>query len=30
MEIIGRLTADAIVSETKTGKKVVNFSIAVK
>lgn len=29
MEIIGRLTADAIVSETKTGKKVVNFSIAV-
>lgn len=29
MEIIGRLTADANVSETKTGKKVVNFSIAV-
>jgi single-strand DNA-binding protein len=29
MEIIGRLTADANVSETKAGKKVVNFSIAI-
>jgi single-strand DNA-binding protein len=29
MEIIGRVTADATVSETKAGKKVVNFSIAI-
>ncbi|HET9056291.1 single-stranded DNA-binding protein [Lacibacter sp. MH-610] len=29
MEIIGRMTADATVSETKAGKKVVNFSIAI-
>lgn len=29
MEIIGRITADAVVSETKAGKKVVNFSIAI-
>ncbi|MBN8718466.1 MAG: single-stranded DNA-binding protein [Sediminibacterium magnilacihabitans] len=29
MEIIGRVTTDAIVSETKAGKKVVNFSIAI-
>lgn len=29
MEIIGRITADATVSETKAGKKVVNFSIAI-
>jgi single-strand DNA-binding protein len=29
MEIIGRLTADAKVNETKAGKKVVNFSIAI-
>ena len=29
MEIIGRITADAIVNETKAGKKVVNFSIAI-
>lgn len=29
MEIIGRLTADATVNETKAGKKVVNFSIAI-
>ena len=29
MQIIGRLTADATVSETKAGKKVVNFSIAI-
>ena len=29
MEIIGRTTADATVSETKAGKKVVNFSIAI-
>jgi single-strand DNA-binding protein len=29
MEIVGRLTADATVSETKAGKKVVNFSIAI-
>ena len=28
MEIIGRITKDATVSETKAGKKVVNFSIA--
>lgn len=27
--MIGRLTADATVNETKTGKKVVNFSIAI-
>lgn len=29
MEIIGRITADAAVNETKAGKKVVNFSIAI-
>lgn len=29
MQIIGRVTADATVSETKAGKKVVNFSIAI-
>jgi single-strand DNA-binding protein len=29
MQIIGRVTADAAVSETKAGKKVVNFSIAI-
>ena len=29
MEIIGRITADATVSETKAGKKVVNFFIAI-
>ncbi|MBY0477656.1 MAG: single-stranded DNA-binding protein [Chitinophagaceae bacterium] len=29
MEIIGRITADATVSEIKAGKKVVNFSIAI-
>ena len=29
MEIIGRITADATISETKAGKKVVNFSIAI-
>ena len=29
MEIIGRVTADATISETKAGKKVVNFSIAI-
>lgn len=29
MEIIGRITADATVSETKAGKKVVNFSLAI-
>lgn len=29
MEIIGRVTANATVSETKAGKKVVNFSIAI-
>jgi single-strand DNA-binding protein len=29
MEIIGRTTADATVSETKAGKRVVNFSIAI-
>jgi single-strand DNA-binding protein len=29
MEILGRITADAAVSETKAGKKVVNFSIAI-
>ena len=29
MEIIGRITADATVNETKAGKKVVNFSIAI-
>ena len=29
MEIIGRVTADATVSETKAEKKVVNFSIAI-
>jgi single-strand DNA-binding protein len=29
MEIIGRITKDATISETKAGKKVVNFSIAI-
>jgi single-strand DNA-binding protein len=29
MEIIGRVTADATVNETKAGKKVVNFYIAI-
>ncbi len=29
MEIIGRTTANATVNETKAGKKVVNFSIAI-
>lgn len=29
MQIIGRVTADATVSETKAGKKVANFSIAI-
>jgi single-strand DNA-binding protein len=29
MQIIGRVTADATISETKAGKKVVNFSIAI-
>jgi single-strand DNA-binding protein len=29
MEIIGRITANATVNETKAGKKVVNFSIAI-
>lgn len=29
MEIIGRLTADAIVSETKHGKEVTNFTLAL-
>jgi single-strand DNA-binding protein len=29
MEIIGRVTADAKIAETKAGKKVVNFSIAI-
>ncbi len=29
MEIIGRITADATANETKAGKKVVNFSIAI-
>ncbi|MES1216833.1 MAG: single-stranded DNA-binding protein [Bacteroidota bacterium] len=29
MEIVGRLTADATVSTTKTEKKVVHFTIAV-
>ena len=29
MELTGRLTADAKVSEVKSGKKVVNFSIAI-
>lgn len=29
MEIIGRITADATINETKAGKKVVNFSIAI-
>jgi single-strand DNA-binding protein len=29
MEIIGRITKDAAISETKAGKKVVNFSIAI-
>jgi single-strand DNA-binding protein len=29
MELTGRLTADAMVSEVKGGKKVVNFNIAI-
>jgi single-strand DNA-binding protein len=29
MEFIGRLTADARVSETKTGKQVTNFTVAL-
>ena len=29
MEITGRLTADATVNTTKSGKEVVNFSIAI-
>lgn len=29
MEIVGRTTADAVINETKAGKKVVNFSIAI-
>ena len=29
MEIIGRVPKDAIIAETKAGKKVVNFSIAI-
>ena len=29
MTITGRMTADAVVNETKDGRKVVNFSIAV-
>jgi single-strand DNA-binding protein len=29
MEIIGRITSDAKIAETKAGKKVVNFSIAI-
>lgn len=29
MEIIGRVTADAQVAETKSGKQVVNFTVAV-
>ncbi len=29
MEIIGRITANAKIAETKAGKKVVNFSIAI-
>jgi single-strand DNA-binding protein len=29
MEIIGRITADATLNDTKAGKKVVNFSIAI-
>jgi single-strand DNA-binding protein len=29
MELTGRLTADAKISEVKGGKKVVNFSIAI-
>lgn len=29
MELTGRVTADAKVTETKTGKKVTNFSIAI-
>lgn len=29
MEIVGRITADAKINETKSGSKVVNFTIAV-
>lgn len=29
MEIVARLTSDAQVAETKSGKKVVNFSVAI-
>ena len=29
MELTGRVTADAVVSTTKTGKEVVEFSIAI-
>ncbi len=29
MELTGRVTADATVTKTKSGKKVVNFSIAI-
>lgn len=29
MELIGRVTADAVVNQTKNGKKVVHFSIAM-
>ncbi|MBS1738048.1 MAG: single-stranded DNA-binding protein, partial [Bacteroidetes bacterium] len=29
MELTGRVTADAKVTETKNGKKVTNFSIAI-
>jgi single-strand DNA-binding protein len=29
MEIIGRITADAKIAQTKAGKKVVNFSFAI-
>ena len=29
MELTGRVTADAVVSTTKSGKEVVEFSIAI-
>lgn len=29
MELFGRVTADARIAQTKTGKEVVNFSIAI-
>ena len=29
MELTGRVTADALISTTKSGKQVVEFSIAV-